>query len=240
MAALKDKVLSLLDRGDIPEEFIYNSFLPGYHKDSISKSINHLREEGLVEANDLFRLTGEGAKKLKQKYPYYRYQHQPWDGLWRIVIFDIPEINRAYRDSLRKELKSRGFGLWQTSVWISPYDQDFQKELSILPAQVTDNFEIFKGLRLTKGDERSKAQEIWDLTGLGGAYEKVYQTWQNRLSEQKAVEVKKIRLTAATLQDSYLTLLLHDPGLPQELLPVDWFRDTLEATSWQWRSFLSL
>src|SRR5262249_15112777 len=30
---------------------------------------------------------------------------RPWDGLWSVVAFSIPEQNRAARDSLRKQLR---------------------------------------------------------------------------------------------------------------------------------------
>jgi len=33
---------------------------------------------------------------------------QPWDGLWSLVAFSIPEDNRAARDALRKQLRWRG------------------------------------------------------------------------------------------------------------------------------------
>jgi len=40
-----------------------------------------------------------------------------WDGVWRIVIFDVPESHRKARDTLRAKLKSWGFEIWQRSVW---------------------------------------------------------------------------------------------------------------------------
>ena len=44
-----------------------------------------------------------------------------WDGKWRVVIFDIPESARHYRNRLRRLLKQRGFIQLQASVFISPY-----------------------------------------------------------------------------------------------------------------------
>lgn len=44
-----------------------------------------------------------------------------WDGLWRVVIFDIPEKKRRARDALRLKLKELGFHEWQKSVFIHPY-----------------------------------------------------------------------------------------------------------------------
>jgi DNA-binding transcriptional regulator PaaX len=44
-----------------------------------------------------------------------------WDKKWRIIIFDIPEIERSMRDKLRYLLKEKEFQRLQNSVFISPY-----------------------------------------------------------------------------------------------------------------------
>jgi DNA-binding transcriptional regulator PaaX len=45
-----------------------------------------------------------------------------WDGLWRIVIFDIPEPFKKGRDALASKLKHLGFMAIQKSVFIYPYE----------------------------------------------------------------------------------------------------------------------
>ena len=47
---------------------------------------------------------------------------QKWDGKWRIVIFDIPEKNRASRDTLRAKLLTLGFRQIQKSVYVYPFE----------------------------------------------------------------------------------------------------------------------
>jgi len=44
-----------------------------------------------------------------------------WDGVWRIVTFDIPENKKAARNALRSKLKELGFRQLQKSVFIYPY-----------------------------------------------------------------------------------------------------------------------
>ncbi len=69
-------------------------------------------------------LTEKGKKKagwlqidaLKIKRP------KKWDGKWRIVIFDISQLKRIYRDAFRGKLKELGFYRLQKSVWIHPFD----------------------------------------------------------------------------------------------------------------------
>ena len=44
-----------------------------------------------------------------------------WDGIWRIVIFDIPRRHNAVRNVLRARLKLLGMHKLQESVFVSPY-----------------------------------------------------------------------------------------------------------------------
>ena len=57
---------------------------------------------------------------------------QKWDWKWRIVMFDIPEKDRSFRDVLRNHLKELNFLKLQQSVFISPYP--FEKMISELVA----------------------------------------------------------------------------------------------------------
>ncbi len=48
----------------------------------------------------------------------------PWDGKWRLLVFDIPEKHRCERRLLRFELYTSGFRRLQKSVWLTPYRVD--------------------------------------------------------------------------------------------------------------------
>lgn len=45
-----------------------------------------------------------------------------WDNIWRLVIFDIPEVNKKGRVALTAKLKELGFYHLQKSVFIHPYE----------------------------------------------------------------------------------------------------------------------
>lgn len=45
-----------------------------------------------------------------------------WDGLWRLVIFDVPENLREGRNALADKLKELGFYPLQKSVFIYPFE----------------------------------------------------------------------------------------------------------------------
>jgi phenylacetic acid degradation operon negative regulatory protein len=109
---------------------------------NFNRSIHKLSREKLIEEKKLpdgsFRLvlTGDGRKQAKRlnflgssinfKKP------KRWDGMWRIVIFDIPEKDRVFRDILREHLYALKFYKLQHSVFISPYP--FEKSILDLVA----------------------------------------------------------------------------------------------------------
>lgn len=45
-----------------------------------------------------------------------------WDGLFRVIIFDIPENKKAAREALRKKLKELEFHQLQKSVFVTPFE----------------------------------------------------------------------------------------------------------------------
>lgn len=56
-----------------------------------------------------------------------------WDGVWRVVIFDIPEAYKRMRDMFRMRLVQLGMHQLQESVYVSPYpcfdEIEFLREL---------------------------------------------------------------------------------------------------------------
>jgi phenylacetic acid degradation operon negative regulatory protein len=45
---------------------------------------------------------------------------QKWDGIWRVLIFDIPELTRAVRNLFRGKIQELGFYTLQKSVYVTP------------------------------------------------------------------------------------------------------------------------
>lgn len=92
----------------------------------------------------------------------YRLQNsnKKWDGSWRIVLFDIPENKRRYRDYLRKILKEVGFHEFQKSIWAYPFpvppflkqlllEENMKSHVKLLTTKFIDNdSELRKGFNL--------------------------------------------------------------------------------------------
>jgi hypothetical protein len=86
----------------------------------IKQTINRLKQYGLLkEKENYFLLTTRGEKIAEKILGYKRRLEEEWDGKYRLVIFDIPEVDRQKRDWLRQELYFLGYKKLQNSVFIS-------------------------------------------------------------------------------------------------------------------------
>ena len=99
----------------------------------LASAIRSLEREGFIDKiEDGYLITPKGlkkSKKLRLQSPV-SFSGEDWDGNWRIVIFDIPEIKRSERNIFRSILKRKGFIRLQNSVFVCPY-ADFS-ELNVL------------------------------------------------------------------------------------------------------------
>lgn len=94
----------------------------------IKRSIARLEENNfirkkLVAGEEQYILTETGKVRAMRYHLYsMKIAEQPkWDGLWRIVMFDIPENKRIARRAINLALKKLGCIQYQKSVFITPY-----------------------------------------------------------------------------------------------------------------------
>lgn len=96
-----------------------------YHKEYMT--LANLRRYGFLESKKIsektyYQLTIKGKKKVQELYVRKKIESKKWDKKWRILVFDIPEEKRKFRENLRRTLKELGFYKLQKSVWVCPYD----------------------------------------------------------------------------------------------------------------------
>ena len=87
--------------------------------------IEYMKQQGLL-AGDYehgLALTERARKRLeKVELQTLRIQAEPrWDGLWHIVLYDIPEKQKYARDALGNLLLQIGCFQLQKSTWITPF-----------------------------------------------------------------------------------------------------------------------
>ena len=97
-------------------------------KHSFIKSLKALKRDRLIDFKEDGKfseivITGRGKEKLLRYNLDDLEIKKPkrWDGVWRVVTFDIPEDIRSARDALRDKLKDLGFYQLHKSVFVFPY-----------------------------------------------------------------------------------------------------------------------
>ena len=104
-----------------------------YNPYYLKRTIKRLQEQKLVSIEDrdgeqIVTLTKNGKRRIL-RYSLEELEiekPQAWDGLWRLVIYDVSVPLRALRDLFREALRGLGFYQLQESVWIYPYPCESQ------------------------------------------------------------------------------------------------------------------
>src|ERR1051325_7849162 len=100
------------------------SFESWAYESGLLRRIHELERDGFLERRNktdrVYRLTSAGRlRALGGRDPEAQWC-RPWDRTWRLICFDVPITDNRERRRLRHYLRTRGFGLLQGSIWITP------------------------------------------------------------------------------------------------------------------------
>jgi phenylacetic acid degradation operon negative regulatory protein len=153
----------------------------------------------------------------------FRRKEEPWAGRWTMVIYQVPESDRAVREQLRKQLAWSGFGQLSPSTWLAPHN------LSSEAKEIASQYESARIDVLWCGSDdtvaaRDLAARCWDLVSLGRDYAGFLATYEH-LDNESANSRKNGRqalVERTRITDDFRRFPFRDPELPQELQPTDW------------------
>ncbi|OHA83823.1 MAG: hypothetical protein A2937_01995 [Candidatus Yonathbacteria bacterium RIFCSPLOWO2_01_FULL_47_33b] len=135
---------------------LFKYFDPKNTKDKwkIKRSMVRLEEskfikKRVVAGEEQYILTETGKVRAMRYHLFsMKIAEQPkWDGLWRIVMFDIPEDKRTARLAINLALKKLGCVQYQKSVFITPYP--CKKEIDF----AADCFSVRRHIRIITAKE---------------------------------------------------------------------------------------
>ncbi|RTL67211.1 MAG: PaaX family transcriptional regulator [Pseudonocardiaceae bacterium] len=209
-------LVALMGCFDIPEPTV-RVVVARLRKEGWLTSRREGRETVYALSDSAWALLDEGRDRI------FRRAAGPWDGQWRMVIYSVPETERALREQLRKKLAWFGFGPVSPSVWLSPHER-----LDDVRAAFADEsavrLELFRSRSAGDASDRDIAARAWDLDGLDRDYRALLGTYRPRLPRYRAGEpagadalVERMRLV-----HDYRHFPFRDPDLPPDLLPADW------------------
>ena len=128
----------------------------------------YLKKRGFVsleqDGHDIrISLTKEGKKRAGKYQIEDLFLEKPkkWDGKWRLVIFDIPNVSAIIRNVFRRKLKEFGFCPLQKSVWIYPFG--CQEEIAFLREFLGADKKQIQVLEVNKIEEEDFLKKFFKL-----------------------------------------------------------------------------
>lgn len=212
----------------------------GVNVQAVRSAIHRLKRRGLVDArrrgdaagyalsDEAYGLLAEGDVRI-----FGHTRGAAGDG-WLLVVFSVPDTERAKRYQLRSTLTRLGFGTVSPGTWIAPrHLQDATVE-ALDRAGLTEFTQVFVGPHIAGGDLARLVASWWDLDGLQGLYadflerfEPVGTRWLggpggDGTDGDGTDRDARAFVDLVDMLTAWRRLPYADPGLPLELLPADW------------------
>lgn len=202
----------------------------GYSPQSIRNILSRLKKEKFVDCpqRSTYQILDKGRQFVQVVNEKPKLSEQLWDGTWYIVMAEIPESERRKRDKFRGELLQLGFATFYKATYISPWNYTDTVQKIAASYDIVNNVTLCKAEFLCNEINREKAYKIWNLESLMLLYREKWKWFKETfipsteafiLNEEDPL---KIFVQFLHLGEVISEIFLHDPMLPDELLPADW------------------
>ncbi len=208
--------------------FLHNRTDPdlrGYQRAIVRLSKQGLivKEQGLNTPR--LKISEEGTESLATYLRPDKWWTRKWNGIWYLLLYDVPEVDRSYRNVLRQFLQTQRMGCFQKSVWITPHDirpqySDLEKGAAV------GTFAALFEARTVLGTPSDKiVRESWDLKRLHDIQKRFCDVYGENLavlSKTVLLNPEVFMRLATEEMDAYRSAFVLDPLLPAQLLPMDY------------------
>jgi phenylacetic acid degradation operon negative regulatory protein len=185
----------------------------------------HLIERDADAADDrLYRLSAKGRLQvLGGRDPEERWA-RPWDGQWRMVIFDVPARQNAQRERLRRYLREKGFGYLQNSVWITPDPLEEEKGILVGGRINVESLLLLEARPCAGESDAEIVAGAWDFESINRRYARHMKLLDERPDGALRTDTAAHALLrwGAAEHEAWLDAVTNDPLLPARILPPDY------------------
>lgn len=194
-------------------------------------AIARVKQKGLLVPEPRGRAAGyrlaEGARPMLERGDrrIYHPRNMDADSSWCLVSFSIPEDSRHLRHQLRRRLQWIGCGTVSHALWIAPAYLLGEAEEILADLDVRDRATLFITERpLVSGDLADAITRWWDLDVIRAEHEAFLRDHAGaaQLPAGEAIDPRSAFAEYIRAIDTWRIVPYIDPGLPRDLLPVDW------------------
>ena len=213
------------------------------YRNGFKRELDVLESRQLIEKDleqpdaRIYRLSTEGrVHALGGRDPTAEWD-RPWDGLWRLVLFDVPVEQDRRRKELRRYLQGRGFGCLQRSVWITPHPLAPEKSLLRGEAIDVSSLILLEGRACAGESDSDLVLAAWDFAAINQRYQFYLEVLDQHPTGPLAghSEAKALQEWAKRERSAWYEAVSGDPLLPAGLLPAGY----QGKTAWLRRGSLS-
>ncbi|MGM0939896.1 MAG: PaaX family transcriptional regulator C-terminal domain-containing protein [Bacillota bacterium] len=188
-----------------------------------------------------YKITASGLDVYSLYSETENFYTKHWNGNWYLVFLEIPETLRKKRDAFRKGLLELGFGQLYKSVYVYPWNI-INKVLNLVDSlEIEDYITIISshefllnGIAPEGRSGPNKSSSIWNLEEINTNYknlqiwlENEYKPRINNLINDKSRDPLQVFTNFLTIKGIRDDLIIADPMLPAEFLPVSWLGTTV-------------
>ena len=198
----------------------------------VRTSVFRLTKDNWLHVNQVGRrsyysLTAEGARRFEQATQrIYGEPRQTWSGDWCLVL--LADLDAEQKELVRKELGWLGFGAISTNVLAHPSHAMSELEGSLKQLGIKRDLVVMQGRTLGKNQDdamRELVHKSWNLDEIDRRYEgfitQFRPVWRAVQKSRDCDSRMAFQIRTLMIQE-YRRVLLRDPLLPAEMLPVGW------------------
>ena len=215
-----------------------SSFESWTYGNGLLRQIQRLEAEAFIESRRdetsgkrVIRLTEKGLAAGRVGGDPEPRWHRTWDGKWRVILFDIPEVDRKSRRSLRQKLQAGGFGCLQRSAWISP-DPLHDLALDLRPLAVkAANLVLWDAIPCGGETSTDVVNAAWDFMRIDEAWKNLAVHLEASADFSRTIRKESMIRWAVKERNLLQRCFRLDPFLPKELHAANY----QGMTTWQRR-----
>lgn len=189
---------------------------------AFERQLQRLAAKGLIELPvpidpRIVRITQAGRALVQPPINPEERWARHWDGLWRMVLFDVPEEDRPGRRKLRDVLRRTRLGYLQGSVWITPNPLAELRDTVAATAANPEALLFFEGHAIAGESDKSIIDGAWSFPKINARYREAIELGRSVPKQSAPPPVWRNWLTEE--REAWTSALAMDPLLPSALLP---------------------
>jgi DNA-binding transcriptional regulator PaaX len=197
------------------------------HRQSYYNAVGRLLKQGLVAYRrsggrpPVLLLSPQGRAGRPDFFQPEMFWKKSWTGLWYLLMYDVPESQKSYREVLRRFLQQKRMGCLQRSVWISATDMRPDFDDLCRAAALSDYAFLFESRTVLGLPARAVAARAWNFEPLRERQRWYCERCDELLAASKTGPIRA-REGWAFLREAlcaYQWAMERDPLLPRALWP---------------------